>query len=855
MSDHFDVSVIIPSYNSEAFLKRSVLSCLQQEGVTVEVIVVDDQGKDFTRDILEKIQHDNPDAPLKSIYRPGGLGQATARNDGMKGARGRYIALLDSDDGFCDNSVLAQWVAEADRDSLEMSVARFYNISTGMARTPARQIDLERSKSYTLAEAPELVNVVSCWQILYRRDFLEQNEIIFSPRLKQREDRLFVIEALLKALRVGVSDLFVVDHYNVENSSFKQIDAGQLEQYVQHIVELNAAVAAARSKGRSNPDFERANTIIYLRQLDEYWGRICRRLYEFERFQPLVERYLDGLREMSDPLPLLYKDTVLDPGARDRFLREGRMDLLRLALKTGDTAVLLDLLRRPKPTPEQLVALRGVDETADEVVTRAWSFRREAPRGALQAPKPLKDTVRRIIVHTGLPKTGSSSLQQFLERNRFRLLEAGIYYPSTGANREFHIRRERTPGHAALFQAISDGVEGIDLQLAREVQDISKITGHKVDTLILSAENLVSSRFWDHGQNFADMLAPFDVEQLEVVCVLRHPVGWLQSLYVEMCGTPWNGFTDSLQEFAGQLERLGLFDFDAIAKTLEAPEQVSRLHMGIFEQIRKNGGIETWFFDLIGASSAGFVPVERSLSNESLTPAQTAIMRNLKRMPDLDREDLACLFTQISQNVPSPKEPTARMLQGLTQFEITHQAQIKAYENAHGVKGPALGRVRAAQPDLEAETETLLGELSENRLFRQDQELIQVFLQRLDAACHTSNIGRIIQLKREERRVTVSVPLQPGEDIKRFAIHHRRGVEKYPLLNWEGSGMGAICPHTLSRLWREGTRDIEIRAVAGKRIGKRPFRIVQFLPDRSFWLVPIAFLPDLKADKLDAYLD
>ena len=47
MTDNVDVTVVIPSFNSEPFLTRSVLTCLSQVGVKVEVIVVDDEGKDL----------------------------------------------------------------------------------------------------------------------------------------------------------------------------------------------------------------------------------------------------------------------------------------------------------------------------------------------------------------------------------------------------------------------------------------------------------------------------------------------------------------------------------------------------------------------------------------------------------------------------------------------------------------------------------------------------------------------------------------------------------------------------------------------------------------------------------------
>lgn len=846
-SPSVDVSIIIPSYNSEPFLKRSVLSCLAQTGISLEVILVDDEGKDFTRDILEEIQRDNPDAPLKTIYRPGGMGQATARNDGLKAAKGRYIALLDSDDAFCSNSVLAQWVAEADAAELDMSVARFYNVSPAMARRQSRRIDLPPAEIHTVASAPQLVNVVSCWQILYRRSFLEDNNVIFSIHLKQREDRLFVMEAFLKAKRISTSELFVVDHFNVVNSSFKQIDAGQLQQYVQHLTELNAAFAAARGQDRSNTAFERANAIIYLRQLDEYWAGICRRLSRYPRHIELVTRYFSELRTMVQDLPKLYDDAVLDTGAQEGFLREARMDILRLALKHGDDALLVELLRQPKLPLDRMAPLRHVDHTGEEILARVWSFRRKAPDVPTdEQPAPLQDTIKRVILHTGLPKTGSSSLQQVLERNRIALLDAGIHYPLFGTNREFSIRRERTPGHAALVQSILAGEKDLHRGLAAEVEQASRIAGRPIDTLILSAENIVSPRFWTDGEEFATLAAFFEGIALEVVCVLRHPESWLASLYVEMCGNPWNGFTSSLPAFTASLEERGLFDTQAITDKLQAPSQVSKLHVGCFETIRSAGGIEPWFFDKFGISNAGFAPVDRSQNNHSQTPLQAAVMRGLKRLKGLDRDGLTALFLKVDADpdLAANKAMTRQMAAGLAHFRQSHKDQIAAYEARFGSQGVL--DYTLAEADIETLLDQQLDQMSPTENPQGAAKAATAFLQRLDKACAESNQDRVLWVGREDRGICVGVTLQPQETATELRLISSAGVETQPLLNWEGQALTLVDPNRLATLWAAGTREIELEIPTSNRNGRRPFRIVRLLVDGSYWLVPPSYIDRLE---------
>ena len=91
-----DVSVIITMYNSESFVEHAIQSVLQQEphGLNIEIIVVDDGSTDASCQVVEKIN--NPTIRLIPLSVNGG--QALARNEGLKQAKGQWIQFLDSDD-------------------------------------------------------------------------------------------------------------------------------------------------------------------------------------------------------------------------------------------------------------------------------------------------------------------------------------------------------------------------------------------------------------------------------------------------------------------------------------------------------------------------------------------------------------------------------------------------------------------------------------------------------------------------------------------------------------------------------------------------------------------------------------
>lgn len=86
------VSIILPAYNSESFIKMTLLSVFNQEYDDYEIIVVDDGSTDNTSKILSEMKN-----RIKYI-RQDNKGIAEARNTGLRYAKGRYIAFIDHDD-------------------------------------------------------------------------------------------------------------------------------------------------------------------------------------------------------------------------------------------------------------------------------------------------------------------------------------------------------------------------------------------------------------------------------------------------------------------------------------------------------------------------------------------------------------------------------------------------------------------------------------------------------------------------------------------------------------------------------------------------------------------------------------
>ena len=88
------VSVIIPTYNRDAVLKRAIKSVLSQTFQDFELIIVDDGSIDETKEVINSFRS----SKIKYFYQKNSGGAAGPKNTGIKIAQGKYIAILDSDD-------------------------------------------------------------------------------------------------------------------------------------------------------------------------------------------------------------------------------------------------------------------------------------------------------------------------------------------------------------------------------------------------------------------------------------------------------------------------------------------------------------------------------------------------------------------------------------------------------------------------------------------------------------------------------------------------------------------------------------------------------------------------------------
>ena len=111
------VSVIMPAYNAEEFLEEAIASVQAQTVTDWELLVIDDCSRDRTAEMVEAIAREDP--RVKLLRNEKNLGAAGSRNRGLEIFRGRYVALLDSDD-YWYPTMLEKMVARAEETGADI---------------------------------------------------------------------------------------------------------------------------------------------------------------------------------------------------------------------------------------------------------------------------------------------------------------------------------------------------------------------------------------------------------------------------------------------------------------------------------------------------------------------------------------------------------------------------------------------------------------------------------------------------------------------------------------------------------------------------------------------------------------
>lgn len=204
------VSVIIPVYNVEKYLRDCLDSIINQTLGDIEIICINDGSTDNSLSILEEYQR--KDSRIQ-VYSQPNLGQSAARNSGLEKATGECIYFMDSDDKL-DTTALEYCYNELLKNKLDIlyfdAEVFFDNLSVKeMHRIPEDTYKREKSYDsiYTGLELFRIFKLQNKYRVspclqFFKRDFLVEYGINFVDGIIY-EDNIFALKVLLNAQRVS----------------------------------------------------------------------------------------------------------------------------------------------------------------------------------------------------------------------------------------------------------------------------------------------------------------------------------------------------------------------------------------------------------------------------------------------------------------------------------------------------------------------------------------------------------------------------------------------------------------------------------------------------------------------------
>ena len=172
------VSIITPVYNAERFLSETIKSVKNQTYENWELLLVDDCSKDNSVSIIKEFQKN--DHRIKYIKLEKNSGASVTRNTGIKNAKGRFIAFVDSDDIWESNK-------------LEIQIKYMLDKKLGFTFTSYRYMKENGTKTNKIAKAPNKINyngllkntIIGCSTVVIDRKIIGD---FLMPLVKKGQD-------------------------------------------------------------------------------------------------------------------------------------------------------------------------------------------------------------------------------------------------------------------------------------------------------------------------------------------------------------------------------------------------------------------------------------------------------------------------------------------------------------------------------------------------------------------------------------------------------------------------------------------------------------------------------------------
>ena len=204
------ISVIMPVYNEEQYLKKSIQSVLNQTLKNIELIIVDDGSEDDSLKIIKGFAKKYKNI---RIFTQKNQGSGKARNKAIKEAKGEYIGFLDADDFFIDTDALEKLYNHAKYNNADMVSGNIKLVDQNDELLPFKDLPYFYDYGEIL---PEHYGMPwAFYKNIYKKEFLVKNRIYF-PDLLRGQDPVFLAEilSLIDKIFVVPTDVYAYLYIN-----------------------------------------------------------------------------------------------------------------------------------------------------------------------------------------------------------------------------------------------------------------------------------------------------------------------------------------------------------------------------------------------------------------------------------------------------------------------------------------------------------------------------------------------------------------------------------------------------------------------------------------------------------------
>lgn len=220
------ISVIVPVYNVEKYIKKCIESIINQTYNNLEIILVDDGSTDKSGKICD--EYAMVDKRISVIHKENG-GLSDARNCGIDVAKGKYIAFVDSDD-FIDLKMYEILYNNLVKNNADISICKPYLFEKYNEVVEAKEAEVvtvwEKKDFYTKMYDDYLMTVVA-WNKLYKREIFEN---IRYPKGKKIEDAAIIHYVLEKCEKIALTNLELYFYYQRDDSIMHKYNFSLLDE-------------------------------------------------------------------------------------------------------------------------------------------------------------------------------------------------------------------------------------------------------------------------------------------------------------------------------------------------------------------------------------------------------------------------------------------------------------------------------------------------------------------------------------------------------------------------------------------------------------------------------------------------